>query len=70
MSALPPEAQALTIKEAAEALKVSTRTIKQMRSDGRLPNARKLGVARIPLSAIVALLAGEAAPLARQGRRR
>lgn len=66
---LPPEARALTIREAAKALQVSERTIKLMRADGRLPNNRALGVARIPLSAIILLLAGDGRPTKRLARR-
>lgn len=69
-ASMPPEAQAVTIQEAAALLRVTERTIKAMRADGRLPRSRALGVARIPLSAIVALLAGEDAQPKRQGRRR
>ena len=54
---LPLEAQALTIKQAAGALQVSERTIKRYRASGVLPKSKRLGVARIPLSAITALLA-------------
>ena len=57
-ASMPQEAQAVTIEEAAALLRVTERTIKAMRADGRLPRSRALGVARIPLSAIVALLAG------------
>jgi predicted site-specific integrase-resolvase len=67
---LPPEAQALTIAEAAAALQVSERTIKRYRATGVLPASKRLGVARIPVSAISALLAGEEAQPKRHAGRR
>lgn len=66
----PLEAQAVTIEEAAALLQVSERTIKRYRATGVLPKSKRLGVARIPLSAITALLAGEAGQPSRPGRRR
>lgn len=57
MSQTPPPRLALTIDEAAEALRVSTRTVERLIASGHLPS-RKLGRRRVvPLAALERLLA-------------